>query len=99
MRRYSITSEIDWSRSTPPAPAAGVSRNRGSPAFSEPVTRVMGPTRHREGGFEARPGACSAFRTLPVIRLRRRYQQGSTHIPSGHSASQPMRFRAKLTGS
>jgi len=39
------------------------------------------------------------LRTLRVIRLRRRDQQGSTLLPTGVPPRQPMRFRAKLTGS
>ena len=39
------------------------------------------------------------LRTLPVIRLWWKDQQGSTHIPAGVPPRQAMRFRAKLTGS
>ena len=35
----------------------------------------------------AAAGERASFELLPVIRLRRRDQQGSTHIPSGRSAS------------
>jgi hypothetical protein len=35
----------------------------------------------------------------PVIRLRLRDQQGSTHIPTGVLLRQPTRFCAKLTAS
>jgi hypothetical protein len=67
---------------------------------SSPIRRVVsrrphsaetGPLHHgwREGELQ----------TLPVIRLRRRDQQGSTHITAGVLPRQPMRFRAKLTGS
>ena len=38
-------------------------------------------------------------RILRVIRLRRRDQRGSTHIPAGVPPRQPMLYRAKLTGS
>ena len=37
-------------------------------------------------------------RILRVIRLRRRDQRGSTHIPAGVPPRQPMLFFAKLTG-
>src|SRR5215471_14505137 len=41
----------------------GVSRAGASPAFSEPVMRLMGPTRHREGtAGEKGPGvSCSGL--------------------------------------
>ena len=44
-------------------------------------------------------GERASFELLPVIRLRRRGQQGSTHIPAGVPPRQAMRVRAKLTGS
>jgi len=37
-------------------------------------------------------------RTLPVIRLRRRGQQGRTHIPTGRSASSTGAFLRKVNG-
>jgi hypothetical protein len=43
-------------------------------------------------------GERASFELLPVIRLRRKDQQASAHIPSGVPPRQPMRFRAKLTG-
>jgi catechol 2,3-dioxygenase-like lactoylglutathione lyase family enzyme len=38
------------------------------------------------------------LRTLPVIRLRRRDQQGRTHIPSGRSATSTDAFPRKVDG-
>src|SRR5215813_5043483 len=38
------------------------------------------------------------LRTLPVIRRRRRDQQGRTHIPSGRSASSTDAFPRKVDG-
>jgi hypothetical protein len=38
------------------------------------------------------------LRTLPVIRLRQRDQQGSTHIPSARSASSTDAFPRKVNG-
>ena len=42
--------------------------------------------------------AAGELRTLPVIRLRRRDQQGSRHIPSGRSASSTDAFPRKVNG-
>ena len=40
----------------------------------------------------------TSFELLPVIRLQRRDQQGSTHIPSGRSASSTDAFPRKVDG-
>jgi len=42
--------------------------------------------------------AAGELRTLPVIRLRRRDQHGSTHIPSARSASSTDAFPRKVNG-
>jgi hypothetical protein len=44
-------------------------------------------------------GERASFELLPVIRLRRGDQQGSTLIPAGVPPRQAMGFRAKLTAS
>src|SRR6516162_6596504 len=57
--------------------------------------------RTRDNGREApKPDlyAAGELRTLPVIRLRRRDQQGSRHIPSGRSASSTDAFPRKVNG-
>src|SRR5215831_14804314 len=46
----------------------------------------------------AAAGERASFELLPVIRLWRGDQQGSTHTPPYVPPRQPMRFRAKLTG-
>ena len=60
----------------------GAGPHAGSTARAEPASETLpetGPL--RRGWREGEP------QTLPVIRLRRRDQQGSRHIPSGRSAS------------
>ena len=72
----------------------GAGPHAGSTARAEPASETLpetGPL--RRGWREGEP------QTLPVIRLRRRDQQGSTHITAGVLPRQAMRFRAKLTGS
>jgi hypothetical protein len=46
----------------------------------------------------AAAGERASFELLPVIRLRRRDQQGSTYIPSGRSASSSDAFPCKVDG-
>src|SRR6516162_10349603 len=46
----------------------------------------------------AAAGGSANFELSPVIRLRWRDQQGSTHIPSGHSASSTDAFPRKVDG-
>ena len=52
----------------------------------------------RRSGPLCRGGREGELRTLPVIQLRRRDQQGSTHIPSGRSASSTDAFPRKVDG-
>src|ERR1700757_3569956 len=61
--------------------------------------------RTRGNGRDApKPDLCAAagerasFELLPVIRLRRRDQQRSTHIPNGRSASSTDAFPRKVNG-
>jgi|SRR6516162_3257034 len=46
----------------------------------------------------AAAGERANFEILPVIRLRRRDPQGSTHIPSGRSASSTDAFPRSVDG-
>ena len=53
------------------------------------------PDGHHERRLRGKEGE---LRTLPAIRLGRRDQQGSRHIPSGRSASSIDAFPRKVNG-
>jgi len=86
---HSITSPWLWHRS-----ASSFPENRLI------VTLIVsaGPRRGTAGEVAPKPDlyAAGELRTLPVIRLRRRDQQGSRHIPSGRSASSTDAFFARM---
>src|SRR5262249_39929875 len=71
------------------APAIGSQRR---PSLGRAATRET----LTESGPLPRGRGAGALRTLPAIRLQRRDQQGSTHIPTGRSASSTAGFPSKL---
>ena len=76
-----------------PRACGGVGPVRGLSSGCPATTRMRAETGPLRRGWRE-----GELRTLPVIRRRRRDQQGSTHIPSGRSARSADAFPRKVDG-